>query len=233
VKSNWRRLILVAGVSIGLNSTTLVLAIFVLSYATAEAPEGLGLPRTEIVWGSIAGLVLHGVANVIAALLSDRIGRWPVLIGGALASIAAVLTIFHLAQLGTVTSVNIGLMIGFTATGFLFGPCTRTSLSCSRRNSSDRNEYRLPRRRSSRWRYRRWSPTVLSRSLEMRRTSATTLRARSLFPSSACAFYPKLLRFVWPHVERPLRQLLYAGIDIRVGGVVRQAVSYGWRSIFR
>ena len=122
VKGNWRRLILAAGVNIGLNSTTFVLAIFMLSYATAEAPEGLGLPRTEIVWGSIAALVLHGVANVIAALLSDRIGRRPVMIGGALASIASVLTIFHLAQLGTVTSVNIGLMIGFTATGFLFGP---------------------------------------------------------------------------------------------------------------
>ncbi|OLT36011.1 hypothetical protein BJF84_12460 [Rhodococcus sp. CUA-806] len=156
------------------------------------------------------------------------------MIGGALASIAAVLTIFHLAQLGTVTSVNIGLMIGFTATGFLFGPMYTYFAELFPKEQL-RPEWGSP-STSAQFSVavsRRWSPTVLSRSLEMRRTSATTLRARSLFPSSACAFYPKLLRFVWPHVERPLRQLLYAGIDIRVGGVVRKAVSYGWRSIFR
>ncbi|CAH0251370.1 MFS transporter [Rhodococcoides fascians] len=122
VKSSWRRLVLAAGVNVGLNSTTFVLAIFMLSYATAEAPEGLGLPRTDIVYGSIAALVLHGAAVVLASLLSDRIGRRPVMMGGALATIAAVLTIFHMAQWGTVTSVVLGLMIGFTATGFLFGP---------------------------------------------------------------------------------------------------------------
>ncbi|MBY4128348.1 MFS transporter [Rhodococcus fascians] len=122
VKSNWRRLLLAAGVNVGLNSTTFVLAIFMLSYATADAPEGLGLPRTDIVLGSIAALVLHGVANVVAALVSDRVGRRPVMIAGALATIAAALTIFHMAQWGTVTSVVIGLMIGFTTTGFLFGP---------------------------------------------------------------------------------------------------------------
>ncbi|WP_206487852.1 MFS transporter [Rhodococcus sp. KRD162] len=122
VKSNWRRLLLAAGVNVGLNSTTFVLAIFMLSYATAKAPEGLGLPRTDIVYGSIAALILHGVAVVIASLLSDRIGRRPVMMGGALATIAAVLTIFHMAQWGTVTSVVLGLMIGFTTTGFLFGP---------------------------------------------------------------------------------------------------------------
>ncbi|MBY4212449.1 MFS transporter [Rhodococcus fascians] len=122
IKSNWRRLLLAAGVNVGLNSTTFVLAIFMLSYATAKAPEGLGLPRTDIVYGSIAALTLHGVAVVIASLLSDRIGRRPVMMGGAMATVAAVLTIFHMAQWGTVTSVVLGLMIGFTTTGFLFGP---------------------------------------------------------------------------------------------------------------
>ncbi len=122
IKSNWRRLLLAAGVNVGLNSTTFVLAIFVLSYATAKAPEGLGLPRTDIVYGSIAALVLHGVAVVIASLLPDLIGRRPVMMGGAMATIAAALTIFHMAQWGTVTSVVLGLMIGFTTTGFLFGP---------------------------------------------------------------------------------------------------------------
>ncbi|WP_027941271.1 MFS transporter [Amycolatopsis taiwanensis] len=121
-RTNWRRVLLAAGVNIGLNSSTFALSIFMLSYATAPAPAGLGLPRQSIVNGSIAGLVLHGAANVLAALLSDRIGRRPVMIGGALASIASALGIFHLAQQGTVTSVNIAIMIGFFTTGLLFGP---------------------------------------------------------------------------------------------------------------
>jgi MFS family permease len=121
-RTNWRRVLLAAGVNIGLNSTAFTLAIYMLSYATAAAPEGLGLPRQAIVNGSIIGLVLHAVANVAGALLSDRFGRRPVMIGGAIASLASALVIFRMAEIGTVLSVSAAIMIGFFATGFLFGP---------------------------------------------------------------------------------------------------------------
>ncbi|NDK90067.1 MHS family MFS transporter [Gordonia desulfuricans] len=122
IRTNWRRLALAAGVNVGLNSTTFALSIFMLSYATAKAPDGLDLPRTAIVYGSIAALVMHGVANVIGALLSDRIGRRPVMIAGAASSVVAALFIFRLAQTGTVAAVVTALVIGFFCTGFLFGP---------------------------------------------------------------------------------------------------------------
>ncbi|MEV4645516.1 MFS transporter [Saccharopolyspora sp. NPDC049357] len=121
-RSNWRRVLLAAGVSIGINSIAFVLSIYMLSYATAPAPEGLGLPRQPIVVGSIVALLLHAVANVVSAFLSDRVGRRPVMIGGAVASIGGALFIFHLAAHGTVASVNAALAIGFVATGLLFGP---------------------------------------------------------------------------------------------------------------
>ncbi|QPP05279.1 MHS family MFS transporter [Streptomyces bathyalis] len=119
---NWRRVLLGAGVSIGINSMAFVMSIYMLSYATAPAPEGLSLPRQPIVIGSIAALLLHAAANVLSAFLSDRIGRRPVMIGGAVASIAAALFIFHLAAHGTLASVNAAMAIGFAATGLLFGP---------------------------------------------------------------------------------------------------------------
>lgn len=122
LRTHWRRVGLAAGVNIGLNSTTFTLTIFMLSYATAAAPEGLALPRQPIVYWSIAGLVLHGVANVLAAVASDRFGRRPVMLAGAALSTVAALSIFPIAAQGTVGAVGLAMSVGFLATGLLFGP---------------------------------------------------------------------------------------------------------------
>lgn len=122
LRDNWRRVVLAAGVNIGLNSTAFALSIFMLSYATAAAPQGLGLPRQAIVNGSILGLLVHGAANVAAAVLSDRLGRRPVMMTGAVASAAAALVIFPLSAQGTVAAVSAAIVLGFLATGILFGP---------------------------------------------------------------------------------------------------------------
>ncbi|MFZ3592703.1 MFS transporter [Streptomyces sp. BH104] len=122
LRTNWRRVALTAGVNIGLNASTFALATFMLSYATAAAPEGLGLPRQPVVNGSLIGLLCHALLNVASAWLSDRIGRKPVMIVGALLSLASALTMFHVTGLGTVAAVNTAVVIGFSATGLLFGP---------------------------------------------------------------------------------------------------------------
>ncbi|MEU6657666.1 MFS transporter [Streptomyces sp. NPDC046821] len=122
LRTNWRRVALTAGVNIGLNATTFALATFMLSYATAPAPEGLGLPRQPIVNGSLIALVCHAFFNVTSAWLSDRLGRKPVMITGAVLSLASALTMFHLTSAGTVAAVNTAVVIGFSATGILFGP---------------------------------------------------------------------------------------------------------------
>lgn len=122
LRSRWRRVLLAAGVNIGLNSTTFALSIFMLSYATAAAPEGLGLPRQPIVNGAILALVLHGVFNVVGALASDRFGRRPVMMSGAVLSAVAALSIFPLSAQGTVGAVTLAMCLGFAATGILFGP---------------------------------------------------------------------------------------------------------------
>ena len=121
-RTNWRRILLAAGVNIGLNASTFALATFMLSYATADAPNGLELPRQAIVTASILGLALHAAANLGSAVLSDRIGRRPVMIGGAVASICSALTMFHIAQAGSVAAVGAAIALGFLCTGFLFGP---------------------------------------------------------------------------------------------------------------
>jgi MFS family permease len=121
-RDHWRRLLLAAGLSIGINAIAFTLSIYMLSYATAPAPDGLALPRQPIIIGSIAGLLLHGLANVLSAHLSDRVGRRPVMIVGTIVSIAAALVIFPLAEHGTVASMDAAIILGFFATGLLFGP---------------------------------------------------------------------------------------------------------------
>jgi MFS family permease len=122
LRTNWRRVALTAGVNIGLNASTFALATFMLSYATADAPEGLGLPRQPIVDGSLAALTCHALFNIISAWLSDRLGRKPVMITGAVLSLASALFMFHITSTGTVAAVNTAVIIGFSTTGLLFGP---------------------------------------------------------------------------------------------------------------
>ncbi|MER7010388.1 MFS transporter [Saccharopolyspora sp. NPDC000359] len=122
IKSDWRRIGLTAGINLGLTATTYTLVTFMLSYATASAPEGLGLPRQAIVNGSLLGLACHAVLNITAAWLSDRIGRKPVMLAGVLLSLGGALAMFPIASAGTVAAVNTAVVLGFAATGVLFGP---------------------------------------------------------------------------------------------------------------
>ncbi|WP_336156614.1 MFS transporter [Amycolatopsis sp. VC5-11] len=122
LRSNWRRLLLIAGANLGLTACTFALVTFMLSYATAAAPEGLGLPRAPIVTISTITLLCHAAANVGSAWLSDRIGRKPVMVTGAVLSIIAALVMFPIASAGTISSVFVALLLGFAATGILFGP---------------------------------------------------------------------------------------------------------------
>ena len=122
VRHNWRSMLLAAGVNLGLNANMFILATFMLSYATADAPRGLGLARQAVVNGSVMGLIAHAVAIVVGCWLADRFGRKIVMIPAAAAALGYALVMFRIADIGTVASVNTAVLIGFAVTGFLFGP---------------------------------------------------------------------------------------------------------------
>ncbi|RRO16742.1 MFS transporter [Saccharopolyspora rhizosphaerae] len=121
-RQDWKRLLLAAGVNMGLNANMFILATFMLSYATAAAPQGLALPRQPIVLGSVIGLLCHAVTIVVACRLSDRIGRKPVMTSAAVASMAYAMVMFRISDIGTPLAVGFSVVIGFTIGGFLFGP---------------------------------------------------------------------------------------------------------------
>ncbi len=122
VRQNWRSMVLAAGVNLGLNANMFILATFMLSYATAEPPRGLGLARQAIVNGSVLGLLAHAAAIIIGCWLADRFGRKVVMIPAAVAALGYALVMFRIADIGTVAAVNTAVLIGFAITGFLFGP---------------------------------------------------------------------------------------------------------------
>lgn len=121
-RQDWKRLLLAAGVNLGLNANMFILATFMLSYATAAAPQGLALPRQPIVLGSVIGLLCHAVTIVLACWLSDRLGRKPVMISGAASALVYALVMFRISDIGTPLAVGLAVIIGFTLGGFLFGP---------------------------------------------------------------------------------------------------------------
>ncbi|WP_429818977.1 MFS transporter [Ensifer sp. B1-9] len=135
-----RNFFVVLGARLAENGFSYLFPVFGLSYAV----NTLGLPKDQLLFVLMTSYVIQIVCGMSFASLSDRIGRRPVYIAGALVgcliafpffwlleskSFAAVIAAFWLAQLA------VGMMIGVQASYFseLFGPARRFSgFACAR-----------------------------------------------------------------------------------------------------
>lgn len=104
--SQWRRLLLVLGISIGSTVGSAVLATFVISYAS-----GQGFERQTV----LNILLLSSFCTIFAMLgygmLSDRLGRRPVMIGGSTALIIVAFALFPIIDTGSVLALAIALPV--------------------------------------------------------------------------------------------------------------------------
>ena len=57
-----------------------IMTVYSMTYSTAAAPNGLGLPRNEVLWMLMLAVIGFGVMVPIAGLLADRFGRRPSMI---------------------------------------------------------------------------------------------------------------------------------------------------------
>jgi MHS family shikimate/dehydroshikimate transporter-like MFS transporter len=130
-----REVLLAMGMRIAENGTFYILTVYVLVYGTEE----LGLPNSTMLWGVVIAALL-GLATIPwYGALSDRVGRRPLYLGGALFSLVFAFPFFWLVNtktsiliwLAIVLGVNIGhdLMYGPQAAFFseLFGTRVRYS----------------------------------------------------------------------------------------------------------
>ncbi|CAN5732655.1 MFS transporter [soil metagenome] len=111
-----KKLVIAAGVNVGA-SLGYIFQTFALSYAI----NTLGYPAVA----SLVGIMLSGLVGSVATLgwgwLSDRVGRRPVVIGGALFLIAFVVPFFLIIETGSITLLYLAVIIAHIADRAIIG----------------------------------------------------------------------------------------------------------------
>ena len=111
-RSHWRVVIIGALVVVGGTVSTYVFQNYVPAFLNTDG----GVPLRVEQFGNMIGLVFYGVGAILWGRLSDRFGRKPFLIGGAIALFALMWPLFQLAQVGDSFSIALALSIfGFIA----------------------------------------------------------------------------------------------------------------------
>ncbi len=118
IKTYPKTILLTAGTNLGYNTFIYLVFTFTLAYAT----QTLKLPRSLILNASMLGSVLQMVSVLAFAALSDRIGRKPVLMAGAVAIAVYAFAYFHIMDIGTPSAVYIAICLAYVVSAIMFGP---------------------------------------------------------------------------------------------------------------
>ena len=118
LRTNLGRVLLAGGISFGFAAIFYITIIFLLSYGTSQ----LGISGSVLLTGTIIGAVFQIVTILGLNALSDRIGRRPVIIGGALVSAAFAFPFFWLLQSGVPALVWLAITAMMVSSGAIYGP---------------------------------------------------------------------------------------------------------------
>ncbi|WP_339275609.1 MFS transporter [Enterobacter asburiae] len=100
-----------------------IMTVYSMTYSTAAAPLGLGLPRNEVLWMLMMAVIGFGVMVPIAGLLADKFGRRSSMIVITTLIILFALFVFPpLLGSGSPALVMAYLLIGLSLMGLTFGP---------------------------------------------------------------------------------------------------------------
>ncbi|ONI83630.1 MFS transporter [Saccharothrix sp. ALI-22-I] len=118
LRDSWRRVLLGAGVNLGFNMFIFVVATFAVSYGTKQ----LGMARGTLLNAGLIGAFTQAVAILVFARLSDRIGRLPVMLGGAAFLGVFAFPLFWLLETRSPGLVVLAMVLAFTGSAAIFGP---------------------------------------------------------------------------------------------------------------
>lgn len=100
-----------------------IMTVYSMTYSTAAAPVGLGLPRNEVLWMLMMAVIGFGVMVPIAGLLADKFGRRSSMIAITTLIILFALFVFPpLLGSGSPALVMAYLLVGLSLMGLTFGP---------------------------------------------------------------------------------------------------------------
>jgi metabolite-proton symporter len=119
LRTNLRGVLLVIGLRIAENGSFFVFSVFVLSYATGQ----LGLARSTLLTGILIAATVQLFVVPVWGALSDKIGRRPVYMGGAVFSLLFAFPFFWLVNTGVTILVWLAIVLAL-AVGHagMYGP---------------------------------------------------------------------------------------------------------------
>jgi MHS family shikimate/dehydroshikimate transporter-like MFS transporter len=113
-----RNVLLAMGARFAENACFYIFSVFVLSYAT----EHLGLEKRTVLVGVWIAAAIQIVAIPAFGILSDRIGRRPVYLCGAMFLAAFAFPFFWLIETGVVAVVWLAIVLGMIGHAAMYGP---------------------------------------------------------------------------------------------------------------
>jgi len=118
LRTQWRPVLLTIGMRICSDVSYYVFAVFALSYLTTN----LGLPKNWGLYGVILGSVLQLAVIPGSAAISDRVGRRPVYVAGAVWVGVWAFVAWPMVDSGNLIGVLAALAIGIAGQGVMYGP---------------------------------------------------------------------------------------------------------------
>ncbi|NMO89499.1 MFS transporter [Actinomycetospora sp. TBRC 11914] len=118
LRSHPKQVLLAAGSFIAVNGGFYIYVVYVLSYGA----KALHLPESVLLIGILGSSAVNLAAIPLFALLSDRVGRRPVYLAGAIGTVVAAFPVFWLIDTRSTFLIFLGLLIGGVANSAMYGP---------------------------------------------------------------------------------------------------------------
>ncbi|KDP89048.1 MULTISPECIES: MFS transporter [Cupriavidus] len=115
---HWRRLLLAGGVRIGSDVLYALVVVFTLTYVTSV----LHLSRPLALTATMIGAACNAVAVPLFGSLSDRLGRRPVYIAGALLAVVWAFVFFRLMDSAQPLQICAAVVVGLIIHAMMYGP---------------------------------------------------------------------------------------------------------------
>ncbi|CDZ86353.1 major facilitator superfamily protein [Citrobacter koseri] len=100
-----------------------IMTVYSMTYSTAAAPAGLGLPRNEVLWMLMLAVIGFGVMVPVAGLLADAFGRRKSMV--IITTMIILFALFAFKPLlgsGNPALIFVFLLLGLSLMGLTFGP---------------------------------------------------------------------------------------------------------------
>ncbi len=118
LRTSWRTVILAAGAFFVVNGAFYIFITFVVSYGTTV----LHVSSNTMLTGTLVGAVGMAITILAAGMLSDRVGRLPVYLAGAVFLALIAFPVFWLIDTRSPLLIDLALFLGIGSIGIMYGP---------------------------------------------------------------------------------------------------------------